>query len=143
MVALNGRRLEGSVHPLDLTVGPGMVWLSQSVLDTVRITKPVEHMDAPPRSRSETVLRQISELDAVISEHGMDFVEHGLIKALSGDWPSHAARHRRTLMSDRLQQTDRACLPRSAPQQYRDGSSLIRPKLPLGRLYHPVSRAGG
>jgi hypothetical protein len=42
MVALNGRFLEGSVHPLDLTVGPGMVWLSQSVLDTVRITKHVE-----------------------------------------------------------------------------------------------------
>jgi hypothetical protein len=54
-----------------------MVWLGQSVLDTVRITKHVEHMDAPPRSRSETVLRQISELDAVISEHGMDFVGHG------------------------------------------------------------------
>jgi hypothetical protein len=41
MVALNGRLPEGSVHPLDFTIGPGMVWLSQSVLDTVRILCPL------------------------------------------------------------------------------------------------------
>jgi hypothetical protein len=27
VVTLNGRLLEGSVHPFDLTIGPGMVWL--------------------------------------------------------------------------------------------------------------------
>jgi len=38
MVALNGRLLERSVHPLNLTIGPRMVWLRQPVLDAVRVT---------------------------------------------------------------------------------------------------------
>ena len=49
-----------------------MVWLGQPVLDAVRITKHVEHMDAPLRCWPKTVLRQIGELDAIIGEHGMD-----------------------------------------------------------------------
>ena len=77
MVTLNGRLLEGSVHPLDLTIGPGMVWLGQPVLDAVRITKHVEHMDAPSRCWPEAILRQISELDAIIGEHRMYFVGYG------------------------------------------------------------------
>jgi hypothetical protein len=43
MVALNGGLLERSVHPLNLTIGPRMVWLGQPVLDAVRITEHVEH----------------------------------------------------------------------------------------------------
>ena len=34
VIAPNGGFLEGAVHPLDLTVGPGMVRLSEAVLDT-------------------------------------------------------------------------------------------------------------
>jgi hypothetical protein len=74
MVALNGRLLERSVHPLNLTIGPRMVWLRQPVLDAVRVTEHVEHMGAPACRRSETILWQIGELDAVVGEHGMDFV---------------------------------------------------------------------
>jgi hypothetical protein len=62
MVALNGRLIEGSVHPLDLTIDPGMGWLGQPVLDAVRITKHVEHMDTPPRCWPEAILREIGEL---------------------------------------------------------------------------------
>jgi hypothetical protein len=63
MVALNGRLLEGSDHSLDLTIDPGMAWLGQPVLDAVRITKPVEHMDTPPHCWPEAILREISELE--------------------------------------------------------------------------------
>ena len=49
MVALNGRLLEGSVHPLDLTIGPRMIGLGQPVLNAVGGTKHVEHMETPPR----------------------------------------------------------------------------------------------
>jgi hypothetical protein len=43
-------------------------------VDAVRITQHIEHTDMPPRRGPETVLRQIGELDAVVGEHGMDFV---------------------------------------------------------------------
>ena len=33
--ALDGRVLDGAVHPLDLTVGPGMLRLGQAMLDVV------------------------------------------------------------------------------------------------------------
>lgn len=82
MVALHGRLFEGSVHPFNLAVGPRMTWLCQSVLDAVSITEHVEHMGAPARRRSETVLRQISELDAVVGEHGVDLYGTALIRAL-------------------------------------------------------------
>jgi hypothetical protein len=39
MVTLNRRLLEGSVHPLNLTISPGMVWLGQPVRDTVGLTR--------------------------------------------------------------------------------------------------------
>ena len=57
VVALNGRLLERSVHPFNLAVGPRMIWLRQPMLDAVRIAEHVEHMGAPARRRSETILR--------------------------------------------------------------------------------------
>ncbi len=38
--------LDGSVHALDLPVGPGMVWLGQPVFDSINETDPVEGMAA-------------------------------------------------------------------------------------------------
>ena len=35
VVAFDGRVLDGSVHPFDLTVGPGMVDLGEAVVDVV------------------------------------------------------------------------------------------------------------
>jgi hypothetical protein len=70
MAALNGGLLDRSVHPLNLTIGPRMVWLGQPALDAVRIN--VEHMGAPACRRSETILWQIGELDAVVGEDGID-----------------------------------------------------------------------
>ena len=77
MVALNGRLFESSVHSFDLAIGPGMVRLGQPVLDAVGFAKHVEHMHAPPGRGSETVLRQIGELETVVGEQGVDFVGNG------------------------------------------------------------------
>jgi hypothetical protein len=44
VVAFDGRVLEGSVHPFDLTVGPGMVDLGEAVLDVVLAAPHGEHV---------------------------------------------------------------------------------------------------
>ena len=129
MVALDGRLLEGSVHPLDLTIGPRMVGFGQPMLDAVGMAKPVEHMDAPTSRGPEPVLRQVRELDAVIGQHGVDFVGDGFDQGIEevGSCPAIGflvqLGVRRTSMSGRSPRTDKACLPRFAPRQCRDGSS--------------------
>ena len=48
MEAFNGRFLDRAVHPLDLTVGPGMVWLGEPMLNAIRLTDHVEaHLARP------------------------------------------------------------------------------------------------
>jgi hypothetical protein len=46
MVALDGRVLDGAVHPLDLTACPGTARLGQAMLDLVLRAGPVERMPA-------------------------------------------------------------------------------------------------
>ena len=41
---LDGHVFDSAVHPLDLTVGPGMVHLCQPMLDAVLIANAVEDM---------------------------------------------------------------------------------------------------
>jgi hypothetical protein len=60
VVAPDGRLFDGAVHPLDLSVGPGVVHLGQLVLDAVLIADPVEDVLAVP-----DVLLARGELDAV------------------------------------------------------------------------------
>jgi hypothetical protein len=76
-VALDGGILDGSVHALDLPVGPGMVGLSQSVFDPMKETEPVEGMAAEACGWPLPVLGQIGELDAVVGEHSVDAVRNG------------------------------------------------------------------
>ena len=45
VIAPDGGVLEGSVHPLDLTVGPRMLGLGQTMLDLVLATDAVEHVE--------------------------------------------------------------------------------------------------
>ena len=47
VVAFDRRFLEGSVHALDLAVGPGMVGLGQPMLDGMLPASTVERMTAP------------------------------------------------------------------------------------------------
>jgi hypothetical protein len=49
--------LKRSVHPFNLAVRPRMIWFRQPVLDAVPMTQLVEHMGAPMRCWSETILR--------------------------------------------------------------------------------------
>jgi hypothetical protein len=44
VIAIDGRLLERSVHPLDLAVGPGRVRLGKPVLDAMLAADVVEHM---------------------------------------------------------------------------------------------------
>ena len=46
VVALDGRLLDGPVHPLDLTVRPGVFRFRQAMLDAVAPTGPIEWMAA-------------------------------------------------------------------------------------------------
>jgi len=52
------------------------------VLDAIRITEHIEHVGAPARRGAETILRQIGELDAIVGEHGVDFVGDGFDQSL-------------------------------------------------------------
>jgi hypothetical protein len=71
-LSLDGGVLDGSVHALDLPVGPGVVGPGQSVFDSMKKTEPVEGMATEAGSWTLAVLRQIGELDAVVGEHGVD-----------------------------------------------------------------------
>lgn len=69
VVAFNGGFLDGSVHPLDLAVGPGMFHLGQPVLDVIFVADPVEDM-----VKGVFVPLLVGELDAVVGENRVNFV---------------------------------------------------------------------
>jgi len=72
--AFDGRFLNRAVHPLDLTVGPGMVQLRKPVLDVIRFADHVKaHLTRPGGVR---VARLLGKLDAVVGQDRMDPVRH-------------------------------------------------------------------
>ena len=75
MEALDGRVLDGSVHPFDLAIGPGMVGLGQPVLNPVCLTNHVEAHR--PGIDGVPVPRLLCELNAVVGENGVNLVGHG------------------------------------------------------------------
>jgi hypothetical protein len=75
-VSLDSRVLDGSVHALDLPVGPGMVGLSESVFDSMDITGAIEGMAAKSHGWPLPVLRQVGELDSVVGEYGVDAIRN-------------------------------------------------------------------
>ena len=70
VVTLNGSFLDGSVHALDLAVGPGMMGFGQAMFDTAAKTDPVEGMTAPAGGGALAVFGQFGELDAVAPHEG-------------------------------------------------------------------------
>jgi hypothetical protein len=76
VVALNRGLFDGAVHALDLAVGPGMVRFGKSVVDAEPKTDPVEGMAAKAGGWSLSILWKISELDAVVGEHGMNAIRN-------------------------------------------------------------------
>ncbi len=67
--APDGGVLDGSVPPLDLPVGPGMIDPGEPVLDAVLVADPIE--DVVERV---FVTDMVGELDAVVCQHRMDGV---------------------------------------------------------------------
>src|SRR4051812_45767139 len=63
------RILDGPVHPLDLAVGPRVVWLGQPMLNAVGQADPVEAVHAGGREASP-----VGELQAIVGEHRVDLV---------------------------------------------------------------------
>jgi hypothetical protein len=74
VVAFDGGFLDGSVHPFDLPVGPGMLHLCQPVLDAVRAASHVEHVRHVARRWAAGVAWREGELDAVVGQDGVDLV---------------------------------------------------------------------
>ena len=77
VIALDGRFLDGAVHPFDLPVGPWMIDLGEAMLDAVLAASHVEHVGHVAGRRSVRIARCEAELDAIIGEHGVDFVGNG------------------------------------------------------------------
>ncbi len=75
--ALHGRLFERAVHPLDLAVGPRMVWLGEPVLDVMGAADLIEAVDAVHRAGAGAVLGQLGELDAVVGQHRVEIVGTG------------------------------------------------------------------
>jgi len=93
---LGGGLLDGAVHPLCLTVGPGVVWPGEAVLDAMLVADAVE--DAPEDGHdlrvATAVPGQVGKGHAVVGEHRVDLIREGL---------------------DHLTQSSRHCLGRRRP----------------------------
>ena len=76
VVALHRGLFDGAVHTFDLAVRPGMIGFGQPMMDAVHTTAPVKRVTTKPGGWSSAVLRQVSELDAVIGEHGVDAIRN-------------------------------------------------------------------
>ena len=74
VVAFDGGFLDGSVHPFDLPVGPGMLHLCAPVLDAVLVAAHVEHVRHVAGGWTVGVARREGELDAVVCQDGVDLV---------------------------------------------------------------------
>ena len=76
-VSLDGGVFDGSVHALDLPVGPRVVGLGEPVFDSMKVAEPVEGVSTEACGRPLPVLWQVGELDAVVREDGVDAVRNG------------------------------------------------------------------
>src|SRR5579864_6102487 len=76
VVALDGRFLEGAVHPLDLPIGPGVVGFGQAVFDAACSTDLLEGVEAVAGDLAVADARQVGELEAVVGQHGVNPIRH-------------------------------------------------------------------
>ena len=81
--ALDGRILDGAVHPLDLTIGPGMFGLGKTMIDVVASTSHLEGRSpewlaalkhAFDIGDRPTLALGIGEVGPIVGQHGMDLV---------------------------------------------------------------------
>lgn len=77
VIALDGRFLDRAVHSFDLAIGPGMLDLSQPMLDPVLPAAHVEHMRGVSCCRAVRIARWEGELDPIVGENRVDLVGDG------------------------------------------------------------------
>jgi len=65
MVTSDSCFFEYLVHPLHLTMDPGVVRLGQTRVDTVGVADLVEEVGSPPDGQARAVLGRIAELHTV------------------------------------------------------------------------------
>lgn len=78
MIAFDSSVFDRAVHPLDLTIGPGMLDFGQPVLDAILPAPHIEHVRHVACRWSIGVAGWKGELDAVVGQNGVDFVGNGL-----------------------------------------------------------------
>lgn len=76
LVTLDGSLLDSPVHPLHLTIGPRMLGLGQSMLDTVITADWVEAMNPKAGRPAIAIARQIRELNTVVGEDCIEPIGH-------------------------------------------------------------------
>ena len=74
VIALDSRVLDGPVHAFHLVIGPGVFDLCEPVLDAILAAAHIEHVRHELGSWTVYVTRRERELDAVVGQHGVDFV---------------------------------------------------------------------
>ena len=74
VIALDGGFLDRPVHAFDLTIGPGMLDLGQSMFDAILLAAQIEHMCRVSCRRAVRVSWWESELDPIIGEDRVDLV---------------------------------------------------------------------
>ena len=86
VIAMNRCLFDGAVHPLDLAIGPRMLWLGEPVINVVSGTSTFKRM-APEQfsfrphfsdvGRRPAPASWIGELNAIVCENRMYFVWDG------------------------------------------------------------------
>lgn len=76
MISPHGGFLEGSVHALDLAVGPRVIGLGEAVFDVMLPADAVKGMQPVSRRRSRPMLWHIAELHAIVGQNGVNSVRH-------------------------------------------------------------------
>ena len=71
VVALDGGIFDGSVHALDLTIGPGMVRLGQAMFDSILCADAVEQMAGKPCSWPIAIAWRVTKLNTVVGQDGV------------------------------------------------------------------------
>lgn len=78
VIAFDGGLFDGPVHALDLAVGPRIIGPAQTVFDAMTAAGTRETMTAESGGKAFAILRQIGNLNPVISEHSMDAIRDRL-----------------------------------------------------------------
>ena len=74
VVSLDRRVFDRAVHPFNLAVVPGMIWLGQPMFDVIGLADQVKSHLA--ECHAVTIARLLGELDAVVGQDCVNLVRH-------------------------------------------------------------------